>query len=288
MTGKPPAFQLWISPHTKGATTLVEIAAAMIGEVAALLPGRPIDVMADRWRLRLAGTPPAYGGHAHFTQAQERRHLRARATAYRSSRPAKETWCLPAHTRGVGPSPSGPELQSGTPHVPHPPRKAHALLPSRPVVRRAQGTADAPRHRARSRWPTARRLLLHDGLEPGRPSRRRALRQPLAHRGDVPRVQAGPRPRRSAVVDARRARARAGPWLWSLLARLYLVSHHVGTQMQAPDHPWYPNRSSVSFLDALAALRRALWPGRISARTLSGRLAADIPDERIEFLAYAA
>ena len=61
-----------------------------------------------------------------------------------------------------------------------------------------------------------------------------------------------------------------------------------GTQIQAPDRPWYPNRSSISFLDALAALRRALWPGRISARTLSGRLAADIPDERIEFLAYAA
>jgi hypothetical protein len=75
----------------------------------------------------------------------------------------------------------------------------------------------------------------------------------------------------------------ATTWCW------YLTEHPAGDTWIP--RPWYPHKSTPSFLDALAALRRSLWTQRITAMT-----AAHPPDQDkirnldalLDTLAYAA
>lgn len=75
----------------------------------------------------------------------------------------------------------------------------------------------------------------------------------------------------------------ATTWCW------YLTEHPAGDTWIP--RPWYPHKSTPSFLDALAALRRSLWTERITAMT-----AAHPPDQDktrnldalLDTLAYAA
>ena len=64
---------------------------------------------------------------------------------------------------------------------------------------------------------------------------------------------------------------------YSLVFTWFLTTS--GTQIQAPDHPWYPNRSSVSFLDALAHATRpvGIWhPAGKALPKRSSRLPGDV------------
>jgi hypothetical protein len=72
----------------------------------------------------------------------------------------------------------------------------------------------------------------------------------------------------------------AAVWLW------YLEVY--GTKPSWPTVPWYPQKCTPSFADALAALRRALWRQRISANSSSEPLSAKIRSSLIEILARAA
>lgn len=72
----------------------------------------------------------------------------------------------------------------------------------------------------------------------------------------------------------------AAVWLWYL--KVYGVKPSWSTV------PWYPQKRTPSFADALAALRRTLWRERISANSSSGSLSPKIRDGLIEILARAA
>ncbi len=77
-----------------------------------------------------------------------------------------------------------------------------------------------------------------------------------------------PRPscRAAAPISNRRARSSntsLSLWLHALTWCWYLDTHPTGGTWIA--RPWYPHKSKPSFLDALAALRRALWSQRITA-----------------------
>ena len=78
-------------------------------------------------------------------------------------------------------------------------------------------------------------------------------------------------------------------WLHAMTWSWYLTEHPAGDTWIP--RPWYPRKSTPSFLDALAALRRSLWTERINAMTAAHTLGQDktrIIDALLDTLAYAA
>jgi hypothetical protein len=74
-------------------------------------------------------------------------------------------------------------------------------------------------------------------------------------------------------------------WLHSLTWCWYLDTKPNGRTW--PTRPWYPRKSTPSFLDALAALRRVLWTQRITALSGSAAQATKITNALLDTLAYA-
>jgi len=87
--------------------------------------------------------------------------------------------------------------------------------------------------------------------------------------------------------------AREGPeraaalslWIHALVWCWYLDAHPKGGTW--PRRPWYPGKTTPSFLDALAALRRVLWTNRITAMSGSPHDPAEITDPMLDALTYA-
>jgi len=75
-------------------------------------------------------------------------------------------------------------------------------------------------------------------------------------------------------------------WLHALVWCWYLDTHPAGRTWTTK--PWYPRKSTPSFLDALAALRRTLWSQRITALSCSTPDNPKITDTMLDVLAYAA
>jgi hypothetical protein len=75
-------------------------------------------------------------------------------------------------------------------------------------------------------------------------------------------------------------------WLYSLVALWHLVCH--GNRPTWIPRPWYTSKVTPSFADALATLRRALWPLRLFGDSDSNPLIAKIPSLFIDTLAEAA
>lgn len=72
--------------------------------------------------------------------------------------------------------------------------------------------------------------------------------------GEQPQSWRGAGPERAAALSL---------WLHTAIWCWYLSSY--GTRRSWIPRPWYPSKSHASFLDALAALRKALWLHRITA-----------------------
>ncbi len=72
----------------------------------------------------------------------------------------------------------------------------------------------------------------------------------------------------------------ATTWCW------YLSTHPSGATWTP--RPWYPTKATPSFLDALAALRKALWSQRITTMSRSPAEEAKITETILDTLAYAA
>ena len=72
----------------------------------------------------------------------------------------------------------------------------------------------------------------------------------------------------------------AATWSW------YLATHPAGATWIP--RPWYPKKSTPSFLDALAALRRVIWASRISTMSRSSAEEPKITEALLDTLAYAA
>lgn len=74
-------------------------------------------------------------------------------------------------------------------------------------------------------------------------------------------------------------------WLHALVWCWYIDTHPNGGTW--PTRAWYPRKTTPSFLDALAALRRVLWSQRITALSRSGADAIKITNAVLDTLAYA-
>ncbi len=103
----------------------------------------------------------------------------------------------------------------------------------------------------------------------------RSVKQTLG--GEDPQTWKAEGPERAAALSFW---TYAAVWLWYL--KVY------GTKPSWPTLPWYPQKCTPSFADALAALRRTLWRQRISANSSSQPLSPKITDGLIEILARAA
>jgi hypothetical protein len=75
-------------------------------------------------------------------------------------------------------------------------------------------------------------------------------------------------------------------WLHAVTWCWYLHAHPAGRTWTA--RPWYPGKVTPSFLDALAALRKALWAQRITVMSSPGQDNTKITDVLLDTLAYAA
>ena len=75
-------------------------------------------------------------------------------------------------------------------------------------------------------------------------------------------------------------------WLHGLIWCWYIDTHPTG-RTWIP-RPWYRNKATPSFLDALAALRRVLWSQRITAMSAPDTEEHKITDALLDTLAYAA
>ena len=75
-------------------------------------------------------------------------------------------------------------------------------------------------------------------------------------------------------------------WLHATIWAWYLQTHPTGRTWTP--RPWYPNKATPSFLDALAALRRVLWSQRITTMSRSPTEETKITEALLDTLAYAA
>jgi len=75
-------------------------------------------------------------------------------------------------------------------------------------------------------------------------------------------------------------------WLHGMIWCWYLDTHPTG-RTWIP-RPWYRHKTTPSFLDALAALRRLLWAQRITTMSASGPDHHEISEALLDTLAYAA
>lgn len=75
-------------------------------------------------------------------------------------------------------------------------------------------------------------------------------------------------------------------WLYSAIWTWHITTF--GTTHTWTARPWYPKKQTPSFLDALAALRRALWTERITPLSFGGRHHTKIIDGMLDVLANAA
>lgn len=75
-------------------------------------------------------------------------------------------------------------------------------------------------------------------------------------------------------------------WIYAAVWEWYIITQ--GTKTSWPCLPWYQSKSTPSFADALAALRRTLWRRRIFSRCGSQHLTRKMANTLIEALAQAA
>ena len=95
--------------------------------------------------------------------------------------------------------------------------------------------------------------------------------------GEDPQSWKGQGPERAAVLSF---------WLYSAVWTWHITTN--GSARTWTARPWYPKKTTPSFLDALAALRRVLWAERIAPLSSAGRDHTKIIDGMLDVLANAA
>ena len=289
--GQPVAIPINARLHRKNdTTTTVEHAAAMVREIACWLPGRRLHVCADGAYATLAG---AQLPRTHITS-----RMRRDAALFEPAPPPTGKRGRPA-TKGAR-LPTPPELAATTRRNDWQP----VTLDIRgSKVERLVYTRDVLWYGV-SRKALVRLVVVRDpsGVEPddfffstdldatgaaiasryaGRWSIEvcfRDTKQDLG--GENPQSWKRQGPERAACLSL---------WLHGLTWCWYLAVHPSGGTWIP--RPWYPHKATPSFLDALAALRRALWSQRITAMSADTTPAQDktqISEALLDALTYAA
>src|SRR5665811_124302 len=172
-----------------------------------------------------------------------------------------------------------------------PHRRQARAHPRRALVRRLPQAAGSTHHHARPLRSRTRRLLRHHRPDRHQHPDRLPLRRSLVHRGLPPRRQTGPRRREPAVLETPRTRTRSRPVALATRHDLVLVPRTAPGRQHLDPPTLVPQKTTQSFLDALASLRPVLWSQRITAMSAASTPGQDktrITDALLDTLAYAA
>lgn len=283
--GEPLALPVNVRLHRKGGATLPDLAAEMMGELAGWFPARRFVLCADGAYATLAG------------RGLERTHVVSRmrrdAALFEPAPPRTGRRGRP-RTRGKR-LPTPDQLAARA-------RKwvtAEIDIRGRKVTRQVW-TKDVLWYRV-SPKTTVRLVIVRDpdGIEhddyffttdpdmapadvvsiyAGRWSIEdtfRATKQALG--GEEPQSWKNNGPERAAALSF---------WLYSATWTWYLQT--TGTTPTWTERPWYRSKTTPSFADALAQLRRTLWRERVSPASRPGPLTPEMTDLLVEALAMAA
>jgi len=286
--GQPIAVPVNVALHKKNdTTTTVAHAAQMIRELASWLPGRHFHLCADGAYASLAGADLP---RTHLTS-----RIRRDAALYQPAPPRTGRRGRPATKGGRLPTPAGLA-------------KAARKRQWRKATIDVRGTTVERLVMVRDvLWYTVnkadlvRLVIVRDpaGVEPddffvttdlGASGAQVASRYAgrwsieVCFR-DVKQALGGQDPQSWKRLGPQRAAA-LSLWLHALTWCWYLETHPAGRTWTP--RPWYRAKTTPSFLDALAALRRILWAQRITAMSGHQDDNTEITDALLDTLAHAA
>ena len=286
--GCPIAVPVNVRLHRKNDdTTTIAHAAAMLAEIAGWFPGRDLHLTADGAYASLAGALPA---HVHLTC-----RMRRDAAVYEPAPPRTGRRGRP-RTKGAR-LPSPPELATTA-------RGSdwqQITIDQRGTqITRAVYVRDMLWYQV-NKHQLVRLVIVRDpdGVENddyffttdltatgAHVATRYAGRWPIEVcfrdkkqdlRGEDPQSWKRRGPERAAALSL---------WLHAAICCWYLDTHPTGRTWTP--RPWYRHKTTPSFLDALAALRRVLWSQRITDMSSAKPNTAKITDALLDSLAYAA
>jgi hypothetical protein len=286
--GCPVAVPVNVRVHKKhDPTTTVAHAAAMIREIVDWLPGRRTHLVADGAYATLAGAG------LHRTQITSR--MRRDAALYDAAPPRTGKRGRP-RTRGER-LPTPAQLSNT---IPKRAWRKIAVDVRGHTVDRLVHTRDVLWYRV-NKTDLVRLVIVRDpdGVEPDDyffTTDLAATPVEIANRyaarwaievcfRDVKQDLGGQNPQSWKRRGPERAAA-LSLWLHATIWAWYLTTHPTGGTWTP--RPWYRTKTTPSFLDALAALRRVLWAQRITTMSRPGAEEPKITKALLDTLAYAA
>ena len=284
--GQPLALPLTVRLHTKGGATLLDLAEQMVIQVASWLPQRRFQLCADGFYAPLAGRA--------LPQTELTSRIRHDAALYELlRRPKKPRRGRPRKKGNRLPTPRQLALKArrwSTVMVDVRGKRVQRLLfvrevlwygvrPDHPVLlvicRDPTGkqkddfffTTDVSRKPEEVVEQYASRWAIEETFK--------NVKQSLG--AEEPQLRSGQGPERVAAFAF---------WLYSVVWLWFINSESKSTSVVSV--PWYPQKATPSFIDALASLRRLLWRQRIFPRSETPVLTKENATVLIEALAYAA
>ena len=281
---QPLALPLTVRLHTKGGATLLDLAEQMVVQVALWLPQRQFHLCADGFYAPLAGR--------RLPQTELTSRIRHDAALYQLLR-------RPKKPRRGRPRKKGDRL-------PTPARLAQSIrrwttvmvdvrgkcVPRMLFAREVVWYAVCPDHPLLlviCRDPTGKQK--DDFFFTTDVSRKPVIEQ-YASRWAIEETFKNVKQRLGA--EEPQLRSAQGPervaafafWLYSVVWLWFINSESRSTSVVSV--PWYPQKTTPSFIDAMASLRRLLWRQRIFPRSGTPVLTKENAMVLIEALAYAA
>jgi hypothetical protein len=284
--GEPLSLPINVRLHRKGEATLLDQAEEMMREVAGWFPARRLHLSADGFYASLAGR--------HLPNAHLTSRMRSDAALFAAPPPRRPHQKGRSRKRGCRlPTPKQlAQRPSGW-------KKAAVVLRGKSQVRLLLTldvlwyavSPDALVRLVISRDPEGREeddflftTALHAtpasvvGDYAGRWSIEDTFRNVKQFLGaEDPQCWKGPGPARAAAFSF---------WIYSAVWLWYLETQK--TRRSWITRPWYPQKATPSFADALACLRRALWRQRLFADSEKTPLKSKITTTLIDVLAMAA
>lgn len=284
--GQPLALPLTVRLHTKGGPTLLDLAEQMVVQLAAWLPQRQFHLCADGFYGPLAGR--------RLPQTQLTSRIRHDAALYQLLRRSKKPRRGRPRKRGDRlPTPRQLAQKArrwSTVMVDVRGKRVQRLLfarevlwyavcPERPVLlvicRDPTGkqkddfffTTDLSRKPEEVVEQYASRWAIEETFK--------NVKQSLG--AEEPQLRSAQGPERVAAFAF---------WLYSVVWLWFINSESKSTSVVSV--PWYPQKATPSFTDAMASLRRLLWRQRIFPRSETPVLTKENAMVLIEALAYAA
>ncbi len=284
--GQPLALPLTVRLHLKGGPTLLDLAEQMVSQVASWFPDRQLHLCADGFYAPLAGRPlPRTKLTSRLRHDAALYQLVRRPSRPRRGRPRKKGDRLPTPRRLAQRARRWSRVTVDV-RGKRVPRLLfartllwYAVCPEHPVLlvicRDPSGrqkddfffTTDLSAKPAEVVERYASRWAIEETFK--------NVKQRLG--AEEPQLRSAQGPERVAAFSF---------WLYSVVWSWFIRSKSRTTSL--PSLPWYPQKSTPSFADALASLRRLLWRQRIFARSETPALTKENAAVLIEALAYAA